>query len=108
MLNDQLPLHAQLLTLNEARKELPESVGLSTITRWALKGLRVAGREGRVKLSTVVVRRVRYTTRQSLAEFLRQLGDAQSSESTTRKPPERRQPVQGPPTDAELRNAGLI
>ncbi len=108
MLNDQLPLHEQLLTLNDARKELPGSVGLPTITRWALKGLRVAGSEGRIKLPTVVVRRVRYTTRQGLAEFLKQLGNAQTVESSSRKSPERRQPVQGPPTEAELKSAGLI
>ncbi len=108
MLNDQLPLNEQLLTLNEARKELPGSVGLSTITRWALKGLRISGCENRIKLPTVVVRRVRYTTRQGLADFLTQLGNAQPEESLSRKSPERRQPVQSPPTEAELKSAGLI
>jgi hypothetical protein len=113
MLSSDVAIKDQLITLNDARKELPGNTGLSTLTRWALKGILIAetddiGNQNRLRLKTVVVRRVRYTTRQALAEFLTRMGELQAGGGEPRKTPERRQAVQDAPTDDELRKYGLL
>ena len=106
MLNPEVPIREQLLSLDDAGAELPGDGGLSTVTRWAVKGIRFGDEQ--LRLKTVIIRRERFTTRAALAEFLTRMAELQACNVESPKKPERRQPIQGAPSDDELKHAGLL
>jgi len=60
-----IDIHSEhLLTLTEAAKTLPGRVALSTIWRWMQRGVRG------VRLQTVLVGGLRYTSREALQRFV--------------------------------------
>ena len=95
---------SELLPLKKAiQKEIPTAVAISTVWRWATKGLAPAiDGEPRIKLEVLYVGNRPHTTRRAIREFL----DRATQARLSRIDLNRRRCVDV--TDAELADAGLL
>ena len=62
----------KLISINEVAKRLPGKVAISTIHRWAMKGV------NGVKLKSVRVGHRRYVTQEGIDEFIKELSKTDS------------------------------
>lgn len=90
------------LTLNEARKKLPGRPSLSTMIRWANKGVLV--RNQRICLDATRVGRRYFTDGPAIDRFLRAIQDADRAEADTPTP---EPPLTHSRAEHSLREAGL-
>lgn len=90
-----------LLKLNEARSEFPggKRLSLATLHRWRLPGIRG------VRLETVLIGGMRYTSREAIARFIAAQNAADAPVSLEITPSQRRR--QSEAARDELRKAGV-
>ena len=95
--SDLIPLRKAIQT------EIPSAVAISTVWRWATKGLAPA-RDGepRIKLEVIYVGNRPHTTRQAIRDFLNRATEARLARIDSKQ--QRGHDV----TDAELSEAGLL
>ncbi len=95
---------ADLIPLNQAlRNEIPGNPSISTVWRWATRGLAPAvDGEPRIKLEVLYCGNRPYTTEQAIREFLQRVTAARLARIATRRP------SQTDVTEDELRAAGLV
>lgn len=94
---------SELLPLKKAiQSEIPSAVAISTVWRWATKGLAPAhDGEPRIKLEVIYVGNRPHTTRQAIRDFLHRATEARLARIESNR--QRGHDV----TDAELIAAGL-
>lgn len=90
-----------LLTLNEARSAFPggKRLGLATIQRWRMRGVRG------VKLETLLVGGMRYTSREAIARFIAAQNAADAPAVPVITPTQRRR--QSEAAASELKKMGV-
>ena len=86
-----------LLTLNEARSAFPggKRLGLATIQRWRLTGVRG------VRLETVLIGGMRYCSRESIARFIAAQNAADAPATPVITPAQRRRQSEAARTELE-------
>src|SRR5436853_7301545 len=97
-------LSESLLTLSAAARELPGPSGkglhVSTLWRWSLRGIRG------IRLETVMVGGIRYTSREALERFVgRTTAAAAGTTPAVRTPKQRQRAIEA--AERELTEAGI-